>query len=72
MTSYICRNGCRMGVALMWVTALALSGCASVAPSGMPSSAAYEAAIADAAVASPRKVAALMPLPAADKVRVVS
>ncbi len=62
----------RLGVALMWLAALGLSGCAAVAPSGMPSGAAYEAAIADAAVASPRKVSALMPLPAGDKVRVVS
>ncbi len=62
----------RMGVALMWVMALSLSGCAAVAPSVMVPSAAYEAAIADAAVASPRKVNALMPLPAGDRVRVVS
>ena len=56
----------------MWVAALGLSGCAAVPPSGLPLSAAYEAAIADAAVASPRKVAALMPLPQGDRVRVVS
>lgn len=62
----------RMSASLLAVIALVLSGCAVVAPSGMSSSAAYEAAIADAAVASPRKVNALMPLPGADKVRVVS
>ena len=62
----------RAGAALLWVIALGLSGCAAVAPSGMPTGTAYEAAIADAAVASPRKVTALMPLPQGDRVRVVS
>ena len=72
MTTHLLHDVRRLGVALMWSAALGLSGCAAVAPSGMPSGAAYEAAIADAAVASPRKVSALMPLPAGDKVRVVS
>lgn len=62
----------RAGAALVWVIALGLSGCATVAPSGSPASALYEAAIADAAVASPRKVSPLTPLPAGDRVRVVS
>ncbi len=72
MTTYLLRDARRMGTALMWVIALGLSGCAAVAPSGISSKASYEAAIADAAVASPRKVSALMPLPEGDKVRVVS
>lgn len=72
MTTYLRHDVRRVGAALLAVIALGLSGCAAVAPSGMPSSAAYEAAIADAAVASPRKVTALMPLPQGDKVRVVS
>ena len=72
MTIDLSRNLRRAGIAWMWVAALGLSGCAAVAPSGMSSSAVYEAAIADAAVASPRKVTALMPLPTSDKVRVVS
>ena len=54
-----------MGSAAMLAVAAALalasSGCASVAPTDNPS-VAYAAAIADAAVASPRKVSALMPL----------
>lgn len=72
MTTNLRHDVRRVGAALLWVLALGLSGCAAIAPSGIPSSAAYEAAIADAAVASPRKVSALMPLPAGDKVRVVS
>lgn len=62
----------RAGAALLWIIALALSGCAAVAPPGTTASALYEAAIADAAIASPRKVTPLMPLPAGDRVRVVS
>lgn len=72
MTTYLLRDVRRMGAALVSVMALGLVGCATVAPSGLPSSVAYEAAIADAAVASPRKVTALKPLPAGATVRVVS
>jgi hypothetical protein len=72
LTHYLRHDVRRVGIALMWVAALGLSGCALVPPSGLPLSAAYEAAIADAAVASPRKVATLMPLPQGDRVRVVS
>ncbi len=72
MTPCLHHDARRLGAALIWLTALGLSGCAAVAPSGMSLSASYEAAIADAAVASPRKVSALMPLPAGEKVRVVS
>ena len=72
MTKHLFHDACHASAALLTVITLGLSGCAAVAPSGMPSSAAYEAAIADAAVASPRKVAALMPLPQGDRVRVVS
>lgn len=72
MTTHLLYDVRRVGAALVWVIALGLSGCAAVVPSGMPSGGAYEAAIADAAVASPRKVTALMPLPQGDKVRVVS
>ena len=72
LTYCLTRGARRVGTVLMWVAALGLSGCVSVAPPGMPSGAAYEAAIADAAVASPRKVTALMPLPQGDRVRVVS
>ncbi|MES2402271.1 MAG: hypothetical protein V4573_19925 [Pseudomonadota bacterium] len=72
MTTHLPENARRLGTALMWVAALVLSGCAAVAPSADSTKAAYEAAIADAAVASPRKVTALMPLPAGEKVRVVS
>ncbi len=50
---------------------LVLSGCATVTPAD-GSAAAYAAGIADAAVASPRKVSALMPLPQSGKVSVVS
>ena len=50
---------------------LVLSGCATVTPTE-GSAAAYAAGIADAAVASPRKVTALMPLPQSGKVSVVS
>lgn len=62
----------RASTAFMWMVALALSGCSALAPSGNSTSALYEAAIADAAVASPHKVLPLMPLPAGDRVRVVS
>ncbi|MDB5965372.1 MAG: hypothetical protein JWQ72_1872 [Polaromonas sp.] len=62
----------RLGLAIMLGASLGLYGCAAVAPSGPPSSASYEAAIADAAVASPRKVTGLMPLPAGERVRIVS
>ena len=72
MTTHIFGNFRRASVALLWVAALGLSGCAVVAPPGIPPGAVYEAAIADAAVASPRKVTALKPLPPGDKVRVVS
>ena len=72
MTTHLPGTVRRVGTALVWVAALALTGCASVAPSATSTKAVYEAAIADAAVASPRKVTALMPLPAGDKVRVVS
>ena len=72
MTRHLFHDARLAGAALLAVIALGLSGCAAVAPSGMPSSAAYEAAIAEAAVASPRKVAVLMPLPQGDRVRVVS
>ena len=72
MTTHLLHDVHRLGVALMWVVALGLPGCATIAPSVMLPGAAYEAAIADAAVASPRKVSALMPLPMGDKVRVVS
>ncbi len=72
MTTNLLPDVRRVATALWAVIALGLSGCATVAPPGTPSSAAYEAAIADAAVASPRKVTALMPLPQGDKVRVVS
>lgn len=72
MKTYLLPDVRRAGAALVWVIALGLSGCATVAPSGNPTGALYEAAIADAAVASPRKVSPLMPLPAGDKVRVVS
>ena len=72
MTIHLLRDLRRVGIGLMWVAALGLSGCAAVAPSGMLPNAAYEAAIADAAVASPRKVTVLMPLPVGDRVRVVS
>ncbi|MEO6016992.1 MAG: hypothetical protein ABIP46_07030, partial [Polaromonas sp.] len=72
MTTCLLQNARRAGAALLSVMALGLAGCAAVAPSGTPSSAAYAAAIADAAVASPRKVAPLMPLPEGGKVRVVS
>lgn len=61
----------RLGLALAPLALLVLAGCASVAPPGA-TGAAYEAAIADAAVASPRKVTPLMPLPAQGTVRVVS
>ena len=44
-----------VGAALLAVIVLGLSGCAAIAPPGMPSGAAYEAAIADAAVASPAR-----------------
>lgn len=72
MTTDLFHGVRRMGAALLSTIALALSGCAALAPSSNPPGALYEAAIADAAVASPRKVSALMPLPAGDKVRVVS
>lgn len=72
MKTYLRHDVRRLGAALMWVIALGLSGCAAVAPSANSSKAVYEAAIADAAVASPRKVSALMPLPTGDRVRVVS
>ena len=72
MTNDPFQNVRRTGAALLSVVALGLAGCAAVAPSGAPPAAAYAAAIADAAVASPRKVTALMPLPAGDRVRVVS
>ena len=72
MTIHLLRALRRVGIGLMWVAALGLSGCAAVAPSGMSPNAAYEAAIADAAVASPRKVTVLVPLPVGDRVRVVS
>lgn len=72
MTTHLPGTVRRVGTALVWVAALALTGCASVAPSATSTKAVYEAAIADAAVASPRKVTALMPLPAGEKVRVVS
>jgi len=72
MTPYLLHDIRHAGAALMAAAALGLSGCAAIAPTGMPPGAAYEAAIADAAVASPRKVSALMPLPDGDKVRVVS
>ncbi len=60
------------GLGLLCTIAMALSGCAALAPSGKTTNALYEAAIADAAVVSPGKVSPLMPLPAGDKVRVVS
>jgi hypothetical protein len=72
MTTNLRHDVRHLGAALLWALAFGLSGCAAIAPSGMPTNAAYEAAIADAAVASPRKVSALMPLPAGNKVRVVS
>jgi hypothetical protein len=72
MTPHLLPDVRRAGAALLWIVALALSGCATVAPSGNSSSALYEAAIADAAIASPRKVSPLMPLPAGGRVRVVS
>lgn len=75
MTTCLMDGVRRMGSAAMLAVAAALalasSGCASVAPTDNPS-VAYAAAIADAAVASPRKVSALMPLPEGGKVRVVS
>lgn len=71
-TNYLLHGVRRVGASVLTVIALGLTGCATVTPSGMPSAAAYEAAIADAAVASPGKVSALMPLPAGDKVKVVS
>ncbi|HYW58635.1 MAG TPA: hypothetical protein VE934_16925 [Polaromonas sp.] len=72
MKSSLHRRARPAGFALMWIIALAMSGCATVAPRDSSTTALYEAAIADAAVASPRKVSPLMPLPAGDKVRVVS
>lgn len=72
MTTHLPDTVRRAGIAFVWVAALALAGCASVAPSASSTKAVYEAAIADAAVASPRKVTPLMPLPAGEKVRVVS
>lgn len=71
-TTYMLLNARRVGAALLWTTALALSGCAALAPSGTSSSVQYAAAIADAAVASPHKVSPLMPLPAEGRVQVVS
>lgn len=56
---------------VMLAATLALFGCASVVPVPVPTGA-YAAAIADAAVASPRKVSTLMPLPEGGTVRVVS
>ena len=72
MNTFLLPDVRRLGAALLWTITLALSGCASLSPSGNPGSNLYEAAIADAAVASPRKVSPLMPLPAGDRVRVVS
>ncbi|MBI2727830.1 MAG: hypothetical protein HYX42_16430 [Polaromonas sp.] len=72
MTTHLSHNMRRVGAALIWAAAIALAGCATVAPSADSTKAVYEAAIADAAVASPRKVTPLMPLPQGDKVRVVS
>jgi hypothetical protein len=72
MTTTLLPNARRAGTAILWAAALALSGCAALAPSGNSTSAQYEAAIADAAVASPRKVSPLMPLPAGERVQVVS
>ena len=71
-TTYMLPQVRRVGAALLWTTALALSGCAALSPSGNSSSAQYEAAIADAAVARPRKVSPLMPVPPGGKVRVGS
>ena len=72
MTTYLLHDARRVGVALLATITLGLYGCAAVVPTGAPSGGLYEAAIADAAVASPRKVTGLMPLPQGDKVRVVS
>ena len=72
MKIYLLDDIRRVGAALIWILALSLSGCAAVVPTATSSKASYEAAIADAAVASPRKVNALMALPDGDKVRVVS
>ena len=60
----------RLGLAL--ALALLLSACASVPTPAPDSRAAYAAALADAAVASPSKVLPLRPLPAGDSVTMVS
>jgi hypothetical protein len=61
-----------MRVWLVLSIAFVLSACASVSMPAPDSQAAYAAALADAAVASPAKVVPLRPLPAGDSVTMVS
>ncbi|MCW3479111.1 hypothetical protein OL229_05980 [Neisseriaceae bacterium JH1-16] len=68
--SPLARPSRRFGLPLGLLAGLLLSACATP-PSGS-SSAAYQAAIADAAVASPAKVAPLWPIPAGGDVKVLA
>ena len=56
----------------MTVLLLALAACSTLPGDPAETSAAYHAAISDAAVASPAKVLALLPAPAGERVSVVS
>jgi len=67
----ITRANRRVGLPLGLLTGLLLSACAT-SPTGSSSAAAYQAAIADAAVASPGKIAPLRPIPNGGAVKVVA